>query len=157
MGCRIGANRLVLAGDGVLQYAGDSSATLSNGVHVTSGTLELGYWDGETLYPANLGANDITVQPGAQLKIACQQPFAWAIELKLNDYDGMGAYGKVDLAPAETRVKKCRVNGVTLKRGTWGATGSGAEHVDDMHFSGPGVLAVRSDDFPVSGLVIMVK
>ena len=32
-----------------------------------------------------------------------------------------------------------------LERGTWGGSESGAEHVDDERFAGPGVLVVRHD------------
>ena len=35
---------------------------------------------------------------------------------------------------------------MTIPRGTWGATGSGAEHVDDAHFAGTGVLVVAKDE-----------
>ena len=35
---------------------------------------------------------------------------------------------------------------ITLPHGTYGATGSGAETIDDEHFSGLGVLKVLRDD-----------
>ena len=38
------------------------------------------------------------------------------------------------------------MDGVTIPRGTWGATGSGAEHIDDAHFAGTGVLKVARDN-----------
>jgi len=156
VGCKIGANRLVLGGNGVLEYAGDSSATLSNGVYVTSGTLQLGSTRNETLYGAQLGKNDISVEAGAKLAIASEQPFRTSIDLKLGARDWLGAYGKVDLAPAETTVKRCSVNGTYLTRGTWGATGSGAKFIDDNHFSGPGVLKVRRDGNP-DGLMLILR
>ncbi len=34
---------------------------------------------------------------------------------------------------------------VTFARGTWGSSESPADHVDDMHFSGPGMLTVQHD------------
>ena len=32
-----------------------------------------------------------------------------------------------------------------FERGTWGSSESAADHVDDMHFAGPGVLKVQHD------------
>ena len=48
------------------------------------------------------------------------------------------------------------MNGKFLTRGTWGATGSGADFIDDNHFSGEGVLTVLRDDSKV-GLMIVVQ
>lgn len=46
--------------------------------------------------------------------------------------------------------------GVTLARGTWGSSASGAEHVDDAHFAGAGVLRVARDEL-VRPLVILMR
>ena len=48
------------------------------------------------------------------------------------------------------------MNGVCQKRGTYGATGSGAEFIDDAIFSGTGVLKVLRDDLAMP-LVIRMK
>ena len=62
-------------------------------------------------------------------------------------FDDIGGYaGKIVLPDGGERCHKCFVDGVTLPRGTWGATGSGAEHVDDAHFAGTGVLSVAKDE-----------
>ena len=62
-------------------------------------------------------------------------------------FDDVGGYaGKIVLPDGGERCHKCFVDGVTLPRGTWGATGSGAEHVDDAHFAGTGVLTVAKDE-----------
>ena len=37
------------------------------------------------------------------------------------------------------------IDGKKAKSGTWGATGSGADHVDDAIFSGPGLLVAGGE------------
>ncbi len=49
--------------------------------------------------------------------------------------------GKVNLTGA-SRVSKLVVGGLPRAPGTWGATGSGAENIDDLSFNGPGSLTV---------------
>jgi autotransporter-associated beta strand protein len=50
--------------------------------------------------------------------------------------------GKVNLT-GPANVAKLTFAGLPQVPGKWGATGSGAEHIDDEHFSGPGVLTVN--------------
>ena len=45
---------------------------------------------------------------------------------------------------------------VTFARGTWGSSESTADHVDDLHFSGPGVLKVLHDQL-ANPLIIIVR
>ena len=45
---------------------------------------------------------------------------------------------------------------VTFARGTWGSSESAADHVDDLHFSGPGVLKVLHDQL-ANPLTIIVR
>ena len=45
---------------------------------------------------------------------------------------------------------------VTFARGTWGSSESAAEHVDDLYFSGPGVLKVLHDQL-ANPLIIIVR
>ena len=63
-------------------------------------------------------------------------------------FDDVGGFaGKLDIPAGTTETcMKCYVDGVTISRGTWGATGSGADNIDDEHFSGLGVLKVRKDE-----------
>ncbi len=66
-----------------------------------------------------------------------------------------GAYGKLQLD--EGVAQKCYdlyIDGVCQARGTWGATGSGAQHIDDVRFAGTGVLNVLSDG---RGMVFIVR
>ncbi len=55
--------------------------------------------------------------------------------------------GKVDLTGAET-VTSLFFGATQQYTGTWGATGSGAQHIDDSRFSGSGVLNVTSGPSP---------
>ena len=54
--------------------------------------------------------------------------------------------GTIVLPDGEEHCQKCYVDGVTLERGTWGATGSGAEHIDDARFAGAGVLTKQESE-----------
>ena len=45
---------------------------------------------------------------------------------------------------------------VTFARGTWGSSESAADHVDDLYFSGPGVLKVLHDQL-ANPLIIIVR
>jgi len=45
---------------------------------------------------------------------------------------------------------------VTFARGTWGSSQSAAANVDDLHFSGPGVLKVLHDQL-VRPMIIIVR
>ncbi len=56
----------------------------------------------------------------------------------------------------EEVVNKLYVNGVNMPRGTYGATGSGAQFIDDDHFSGTGVARVIRDDL-ANPLILRVR
>ena len=79
-------------------------------------------------------------------------------------FDDIAGYcGKIELSAAESKCNKLFVRDTpeetewtTLRRGTWGATGSGADNIDDDRFSGTGVLIVRKDDFDV-GFMLHVR
>ena len=147
-----GSNGLVKSGSGKLVLGNDSSETLSGGVAVNCGTLTLG----AVGYPADLGANDIAIYAGATLEVVelksdkCRQA-----TVQFVDEPGFGAYGGITLPEGTTMCYKMRVNGVAQTRGTYGATGSGAQFIDDDHFTGPGILSVRSDDH--QGFIILLR
>lgn len=44
---------------------------------------------------------------------------------------------------------------VSLPRGTYGASGSGAETIDDTRFAGGGILVVRRDDLVQPTMILM--
>ena len=48
------------------------------------------------------------------------------------------------LAANSDTVKKLTIGGFPKADGTWGASGSGAANIDDLHFSGPGTLTVNA-------------
>ena len=56
----------------------------------------------------------------------------------------------------EEVVNKLYVNGMNMPRGTYGATGSGAQFIDDDHFSGTGVARVLRDDL-ANPLILRVR
>ena len=65
------------------------------------------------------------------------------------------AYGQINLADGvRQRVYALEIDGVDQRRGTYGATGSGAKYVNDTLFSGTGVLSVVGDGM---GMVILFR
>ena len=143
VGCKVKTDRgFVKIGNGVATLCSDTSDTLSGGVFVNAGTLELGAQE----YAANIGANDVTVLPGATLTIVSEQPFSRKATVGIGDQTTLGIHGRIVCGPAQTVCRKLVVDGTTLARGTYGATGSGATFIDDDHFSGTGVLRALSDD-----------
>ena len=62
----------------------------------------------------------------------------------------------VPAAGTTEKILKLYIDGVNQKRGTYGATGSGAEFIDDKHFSGTGTVRVLRDDL-ANPLVIRMK
>ena len=69
-----------------------------------------------------------------------------------------GTLGSKFIPPAgETEyVYKLYIDGKALLRGTWGSSESGADNVDDNHFSGTGIVRVVKDDSVVP-LVIRMR
>ena len=65
------------------------------------------------------------------------------------------AYGKIKLADGvRQRVYALEIDGEDQRRGTYGATGSGAQYVNDTLFAGGGVLSVVGDGL---GMTIIFK
>jgi hypothetical protein len=66
-----------------------------------------------------------------------------------------GSYGQIKLADGVTqRVYALEIDGVDQRRGRYGATGSGAQYVNDTLFAGGGVLSVVGDGM---GMVILFR
>ena len=150
IGCRVaGTAGFVKSAGGTLQLHQPMDG-LSGGVWVGAGRLSL-------LDDATLGDNDVAVAAGAKLRIAGVSPFGRDARLDLEDRDWISTNSRVELDNgAENRVRRLYVNGVSQKRGTYGATGSGAEFIDDKHFSGTGTVRVLRDDL-ANPLVIRMK
>ena len=60
--------------------------------------------------------------------------------------------GKLDMNGRNETVTALVIAGTTKAAGTWGATGSGAAHIDNTHFQGTGILTVTSG--PVTTLTL---
>ncbi|MDO5319111.1 MAG: hypothetical protein Q4G65_10825, partial [bacterium] len=93
------------------------------------------------------------VVKGGLLKLEHSQVFGREVNVRFVKTNN--AYGKLELA--EGVHQKCfalSIDGVDQARGTWGATGSGAQHVDDTRFAGKGVLNVLGDG---QGMVLIVR
>ena len=150
IGCRVaGTAGFVKSAGGTLQLHQPMDA-LTGGVWVGAGRLSL-------LDAATLGDNDVSIAAGATLRIAGVSPFGRDARLDLEDRDWISTNSRVELDNgAENRVRRLYVNGVSQKRGTYGATGSGAEFIDDNHFSGTGWVRVLKDDLAMP-LVIRMK
>ena len=74
--------------------------------------------------------------------------------------DNAAGSSKVEIAAgADQTCKKLYISGrnkgKALKRGTYGATGSGADYIDDAHFAGTGVLTVCKDD--AAGMYLIIR
>ena len=150
IGCRVaGTAGFVKSAGGTLQLH-QPMDRLSGGVWVGAGRLSL-------LDDATLGDNDVSVAAGAKLRIAGISPFGREARLDLEDRDWISTSSRVELDNgSENRVRRLYVNGVSQKRGTYGATGSGAEFIDDKHFSGTGTLWVLRDDLK-NPLVLTIR
>ena len=150
IGCRVaGTAGFVKSAGGTLQLHQPMDA-LTGGVWVGAGRLSL-------LDAATLGDNDVSIAAGAKLRIVGGNPFGSNVRLDLENRDWISTTSRLELDNGEeNRVRRLYVNGVCQKRGTYGATGSGAEFIDDAIFSGTGVLKVLRDDLAMP-LVIRLK
>ena len=93
---------------------------------------------------------------GASAKIAVNKEGSFCRqELYFWDHGTPGSKF-VPLDGSAERVQKLYIDGVSMPRGTYGATGSGAQFIDDNHFSGTGVARVLRDDLD-NPIVIRLK
>ncbi|MEO7173817.1 autotransporter-associated beta strand repeat-containing protein, partial [Flavobacterium sp.] len=131
-----GANAIEV---GALGVSETFSGVLNQG---GTGTLAVtkvgaGTW---TLTGANTYTGDTTVNAG--VLAVNGNAIANANKLVLNG-------GKVDAMGATEVVGTLYFGAAQQAAGTWGATGSGAAHIDDTHFSGTGLVSVTTA--PVAG------
>ena len=162
----VASKGFVAAHPGFLAIVGDQTG-IDREVVVTAGTLLLGCKiNGEgnnSLAQANVNLGckiDVPVRivgGGATLKInkANEQTLDPTQNVYFEDIGGFAGKLEIPEGSVET-CTKCYVDGVTLPRGTYGATGSGADNIDDDHFAGGGVLKVKKDDLAKSFQIIIL-
>lgn len=131
---------LVNAYWGALRLGGVQT-NIEDSVTVNSGTLMLGSADGTI--PTALKVPVYVVGGNSKLRLDAAGSFT-TNEATLNLEDVGGYPARVEMNVDDT-VWEASVDGVTLQRGTWGSSGSGADHADDAHFLGTGVLTVLHD------------
>ena len=128
-----------LSGNGGLAKLGTGTLTLS-GTNTYGGATTVGNGTLAVTATNGLGTSlAITVQSGARL--------ALSTGAGINDNAGLylNGTGQVNLSPGVSEaVGELRFDGIGQPSGTWGASGSGAEHINDAHFSGTGILRVQS-------------
>jgi autotransporter-associated beta strand protein len=128
-----------LAGALGLTKAGSGSLTLSLGPNTLSGAVTV---QGGTLTvgsASSLGNSTNVAVEGGTLLLQAVNSITNAAVLRVAD----GATVSIAAGITET-VETLFLGGVRKGSGTWGASGSGAEYVDDAHFSGSGKIFVSS-------------
>lgn len=126
-----GAVRFVKQGSATLLFR-NRTWTTTGDIVVKAGTLEVDALGSFTATP------NVRVE-GGTLKLGNGSALPDAAAVKIS------AGATLDLAAGITEtVDRLYLDGAPQSSGTWGATGSGATHIDDTHFSGTGVLNVLS-------------
>lgn len=141
-----GAVTLVKLGSGTLTLTGTNS--YSGATVVSSGTLAVSAG-------GTLGANtlQITVDGTGTLALSTSDALADQAVVSMPAFGEASA--KIELAAGvEETVGWLLYDGKFKSVGTYGATGSGADHIDDTHFSGSGRLRVVNSK---SGLIMSLQ
>ena len=123
--CKTGSGRLTLA---------NAATTTTGDFIVSNGTLVV-------TATASLGNSPKVVVAGGALELQTEAAIADSASLSIEDG---GAKVLIDSGLTET-VGSLSLGGVPQRRGTYGATGSGAGTIDDNHFSGSGKIRVLSN------------
>ena len=138
---------LAVSFPGFLRLGGDQTGIdeelAINGCDVTLGSETTGC----TIdVPVRLESGAAKLRIGKQGSFCCQ-------DLHLNDHAGIGPKFEPAAGTVEP-VHMIRVDGVPLRRGTWGSSESPAEFIDDNHFAGTGVADVRIDGAPSTAIFL---
>ena len=136
----------VVQGRLVFAKAGATPITLS------IGTEAVGYYPRPSKDASWTNCCEVTVR-GGTLELEHKNTFGRQVAVKFVKTGN--AYGKIDLADGVSeKVYSLEIDGVDQRRGTYGATGSGAQYVNDTLFAGGGVLSVVGDGL---GMTIIFK
>ena len=126
----------------------DDHSSETNEYHVASGTMRLGSVppEGADMTVTNrcvLGTGPVVVSWAGTLDVGAGDAMKNSEYLKMTSFRGLGqAYGKIHMS-TNAVVNWFWLDDKLQKRGTHGATGSGAKFVDDTLFTGPGLLTVK--------------
>ena len=144
---KVVAPRFVQCGIYTTLYCDDHSSE-TNEYHVASGTMRLGSVppEGADMTVTNrcvLGTGPVVVSWAGTLDVGAENAMRKSEYLKMTSFRGLGKdFGKIHMS-TNSVVDWFWLDDKLQKRGTHGATGSGAEFVDDAIFSGPGLLTVK--------------
>lgn len=146
---------LVFGYTGYALLAGDQTG-IDDELVVNAGTLDLGSQD-----KAMACTLDVPVRILANATVKLNNAAMSSSDVYFDDIAGYT--GKIELNAAETRCRKLFVRDTpeetewtALPAGTYGASGSGAENVDDTRFSGTGILTVSSAGDAVGAMIIVM-
>ena len=127
----------------------DDHSSETNDYVVSSGTFQLGSLPepgAESLSVPNvckMGTGSLVVSWAGTLNVASDNALSDVATLRMTSYRGKReVWGRIVMSTNST-VMTLALDDKLMRRGTYGATGSGAEFSDDVMFSGPGVLTVK--------------
>lgn len=146
---------LVFGYTGYALLAGDQTG-IDDELVVNAGTLDLGSQDKTVACTL-----DVPVRILANATVKANNVSMDSSAVYFDDIAGYG--GKMELNAAETRCQKLFVRDTpeetewtALPSGTYGASGSGAEFIDDDRFTGPGQLIVSGSASDLGVIVIVM-
>lgn len=120
--------------------------TTAAGVTVEAGTFEFTAKASAT-NAANIAVSGVSAEKQGRMIVNASKTFSRKATVAL------GANGILELAAGTAnRVASLKIDGVDKPCGTYGASGSGAQFVDDAHFAGKGLLQVTG-----GGLLLILR
>lgn len=137
----------------------DQHSTETCSYWIPQGTLKLGNSAATDLTATcKLGTGDVYISWSGTLDIQCAGALENVGAIRMTSYRGQGTtWGKISMGVSDS-VQSVVLDGQPLAAGTYGATGSGAKNIDDVHFAGTGVLTVLGGSVPSSsGAIIIIE